>query len=239
MDQTNSKSKIQRKAILNGANKHPGALSVMDETGTLVSLKFKTLKQRKVIADSLLSVTDLHGKVGQSSGLIASPKHKIVYRHLRNNDIVLINRQPTLHKVSIMAHRVKVQARGNVIRLHYANCNSYNADFDGDEINLHFPQSEIARAEAYTIAATPMQYISPRHGAPLRGLMQDHVVSSVLLTKRDTFLTKDEYVHLLFSCMVSWNPELPIALECPAIIKPKPLWTGKQVVSILCVAKIK
>ena len=63
-----------------------------------------------------------------------------VGRHLNDGDWVLVNRQPTLHKCSLLAHRVRVNRGQRVIRFHYANCKSYNADFDGDEINVHFPQ---------------------------------------------------------------------------------------------------
>ena len=54
--------------------------------------------------------------------------------------VLLVNRQPTLHKPGIMAHKARVLQQDKVIRMHYANCNTYNADFDGDEMNLHFPQ---------------------------------------------------------------------------------------------------
>jgi len=65
-----------------------------------------------------------------------------VHRHLMNGDVLLVNRQPTLHKVGVMAHRVRVleHVKEKTIRMHYANCNSYNADFDGDEMNCHFVQ---------------------------------------------------------------------------------------------------
>jgi DNA-directed RNA polymerase I subunit RPA1 len=82
--------------------------------------------------------------------------------------------------------------------MHYANCNTYNADFDGDEMNLHFPQDEMGRAEAMFIALTDQQYLVPTDGSPLRGLIQDHVVAGVLLTKRDTFLTWEQMQQLLF-----------------------------------------
>jgi len=82
----------------------------------------------------------------------------------------------------------------NTIRLHYANCSSYNADFDGDEMNLHLPQSYNAIAEAKYLAFTDLQYTVPTSGRPLRGLIQDHVVSSVLLCKKDTFLTYGDYM---------------------------------------------
>jgi len=108
------------------------------------------------------------------------PGVKRVLRHLRTGDVMLANRQPTLHKPSIMAHIARVLKSQQTIRMHYANCNTYNADFDGDELNLHFPQNELARAEAYNIANTDNQYCKPTDGAPLRGLIQDHVVAGVL-----------------------------------------------------------
>ena len=74
--------------------------------------------------------------------------NKKVYRHLTNGDVVLMNRQPTLYKPSIMGHRVQVLPGEKTIRMHYANYNIYNADFDGDKMNIHFPQNEIVRAEA-------------------------------------------------------------------------------------------
>ena len=115
---------------------------------------------------------------GFGSGATATGRTvKRVWRHLLDNDVVLMNRQPTLHKPSIMAHRVRVlkALTQNTIRMHYANCNTYNADFDGDEMNMHFPQDELSRAEAYELAATPYQYTVPTNGKPLRGLVQDHV----------------------------------------------------------------
>lgn len=100
--------------------------------------------------------------------------------------------QPTLHKPGIMAHRVRVlhNPTQKTIRMHYSNCDTYNADFDGDEMNCHFPQSDLARAEAKYIARTDLQYIVPTDGSPLRGLIQDHVVGGVKLTKQDTFFRK-------------------------------------------------
>ena len=80
-------------------------------------------------------------------------------------DALLVNRQPTLHKPGIMAHKARAQGE-KVIRMHYANCNTYNADFDGDEMNVHMCQTELARAEAYGIAATDEQYIVPTNGKP-------------------------------------------------------------------------
>jgi DNA-directed RNA polymerase I subunit RPA1 len=178
-----------------------------------------------------------------------------VWRHLRSGDVMLVNRQPTLHKASIMAHQARVLKKDDVVRMHYANCNSYNADFDGDEINLHFPQTELGRAEAYHVANTANQYVGAGDGEPLRGLIQDFVDMGVVLTKPGTFLTRDQYQQLLFAGLfdvhgggegrvASVVREVPVArdgaapsagydftLEEPAIQKPEQLWTGKQVIT--------
>ena len=121
----------------------------------------------------------------------------------------------------------------------YIDCNTYNADYDGDEMNCHFPQSDLGRAESEYIAKTDLQFIVPTDGSPLRGLIQDHVVAGVKLTKRDTFLEKWEYQQLLFAALASLprleliRSDARIELLPPAIIKPKELWTGKQVISTL------
>lgn len=86
-------------------------------------------------------------------------------------DYLLVNRQPTLHKPSMMTHKAHVLGEEKTIHMHYANCNTYNADFDGDEMNVHLPQSELAKAEARIICNTDNQYIVPKDGSPLRGLI--------------------------------------------------------------------
>lgn len=73
------------------------------------------------------------------------------------------------------------------LRLHYANTGAYNADFDGDEMNMHFPQNENARAEAFNLANTDSQYLTPTSGSPVRGLIQDHISAGVWLTNKDSF----------------------------------------------------
>ena len=127
----------------------------------------------------------------------------------------------------------------NTLRMHYANCNTYNADYDGDEMNCHFPQSYLAAAEAHYIAATDRQFIVPTDGTPLRGLIQDHVDAGVKLTCMNTFIEKAEYQQLLFAALGSLpgleliRSDANIELLPPAICKPRELWTGKQVISTL------
>lgn len=79
--------------------------------------------------------------MAKSRLLLNEPGYK-VYRHLVDGDVVLMNRQPSLHKPSIMAHKARVlpHVKEQTLRMNYANCNAYNADFDGDEMNCHFLQ---------------------------------------------------------------------------------------------------
>lgn len=230
-----------RMAVINGAHQHPGANFVQEADGTLINLSPLDREARIALSKSLLT-NESYGAVGEKgvgdkdfTNVSKKTGVKSVLRHLQTGDIVLVNRQPTLHKPSIMAHKVVVSnVKEQPIRMHYANCNTYNADFDGDEINVHFPQDELARAEGYNIALTDEQYIGPCNGAPLRGLIQDHVVSGVLLTKRDTFFTRQEFQQLVYSCgstymTINQRMETPI----PCILKPVPLWSGKQVLSSL------
>lgn len=106
-------------------------------------------------------------------------------------------------------------------------------------MNCHFPQSDLGRAEAKFIAQTDLQFIAPTDGSPLRGLIQDHVVGGVQLTKKDTFLNREEYQQLLFAALASLprleliRSNADIELLPPALIKPRELWTGKQVISTL------
>eukprot|EP00421_Protoceratium_reticulatum_P044149 CAMPEP_0168436110 /NCGR_PEP_ID=MMETSP0228-20121227/40761_1 /TAXON_ID=133427 /ORGANISM="Protoceratium reticulatum, Strain CCCM 535 (=CCMP 1889)" /LENGTH=137 /DNA_ID=CAMNT_0008450305 /DNA_START=125 /DNA_END=534 /DNA_ORIENTATION=+ len=122
-----------------------------------------------------------------------------VFRQLRDGDPLLVNRQPTLHKPGIMAHVVKVMRCEKTIRLHYVNCNTYNADFDGDEMNLHAPQDPIGRMEALGIAKADLQYLVPTSGKPLRGLIQDHCIAGAMLSKRDSFYTRENVCLLLYT----------------------------------------
>ncbi|KAF3898590.1 DNA-directed RNA polymerase I subunit [Trichophyton interdigitale] len=214
-----------KQAVINGPDIYPGAAAVENELGQVVSLKFKTVDERVAIANLLLS---------PSNWKLKRSRNKRVYRHLTTGDVVLMNRQPTLHKPSIMGHRARVLTGERTIRMHYANCNTYNADFDGDEMNMHFPQNEIARAEAMQLADTDHQYLVATSGKPLRGLIQDHLSMGVWLTCRDSFFDEDDYHQLLYSCLRPENSHTvsdKIWLMPPAIFKPQPLWTGKQIIS--------
>ncbi|KAK0651336.1 hypothetical protein B0T16DRAFT_323548 [Cercophora newfieldiana] len=224
---TSHNFKDLQQAVINGVDKWPGASAIENENGQIVNLRNKSQEDRVALANQLLAPTG-----NNFSGM----RNKKVYRHLTNGDVVLMNRQPTLHKPSIMGHRVRVLPGEKTIRMHYANCNTYNADFDGDEMNMHFPQNEVARAEALQIADTDHQYISATAGKPLRGLIQDHLSVSVVLCSKDTFFDRGAYQQLIYAALRPESGHIMgerIELVPPAVIKPVPRWTGKQVITTI------
>ena len=121
----------------------------------------------------------------------------VVERHLMDGDVAIFNRQPSLHRMSMMAHKIRVLP-GRTFRLNPAVCHPYNADFDGDEMNLHIPQTEESRAEAEILMMVQTQLISPRYGLPVMGCIQDSITGNYILTKKLEF-TKEEAIGLLSS----------------------------------------
>jgi len=193
-----------KKYVINGPDVWPGANYVVKQDGRRIDLRF--VKDRKALAESL------------------QPGY-IVERHIKDGDYVLFNRQPSLHRISIMAHKVKVMP-GRTFRLNLLVCPPYNADFDGDEMNLHVPQSEEAMAEAKELMLVQHNILTPRYGAPIIGGGQDYISGAYLLTNKTTLLSKNEVIELL--SVANYKGELPE----PAILSPKEYWTGKQVVSL-------
>lgn len=131
----------------------------------------------------------------------------IVERHLIDGDTALFNRQPSLHRMSMMCHRVKVLP-ARTFRLNPAVCNPYNADFDGDEMNFHVPQTEEARAEAEVLMLVETQLISPRYGLSVVGCIHDGITGNYLLTK-ELILQRPEAIDLLYTCGVRDFSRLP------------------------------
>ncbi len=141
-----------------------------------------------------------------------------------DGDIVLFNRQPSLHQMSIMAHYVRVLP-GKTFRLHPSVCPPYNADFDGDEMNLHVPQSEEARSEAILLMRVQDQLISPRFGGPIIGGLRDFITGAYLLTKDGTTLSSQEFANL--AMLGGYTGQLPEPEN-----KKENLYTGKQLFSL-------
>lgn len=152
----------------------------------------------------------------------------VVERQLRDGDWVLFNRQPSLHRMSMMAHRVRVIPRPNkTFRLNPAVCPPYNADFDGDEMNLHVPQTEEARAELRLLMAVQEHILSPRFGGPIVGGIHDHVTGLFMLTHGERRFNKMRATRIISRTSVRRLPE-PAGYE-----NGEPYWTGKQLFSLI------
>jgi len=194
-----------KKLVINGPTEYPGVNYIVRPDGVKIRLDF--VEDRSLIADNL------------ETGYL-------IERHLLNGDIVMFNRQPSLHQMSIMAHYVRVLP-GKTFRLHPSVCPPYNADFDGDEMNLHVPQSEEARAEAILLMRVQDQLISPRYGGPIIGGLRDFITGAYLLTKDSTMLTVQEFSNL--AMLGSYEGELP---KPATKNKDGPMYTGKQLFSL-------
>ncbi|KPU81156.1 DNA-directed RNA polymerase subunit A'/A'' [Nitrosopumilus sp. PRT-SC01] len=194
-----------KKLVINGPENFPGVNYIVRPDGVKIRLDF--VEDRSTIAETL--------EIGY-----------LIERHLSDGDIVMFNRQPSLHQMSIMAHYVKVLP-GKTFRLHPSVCPPYNADFDGDEMNLHVPQSEEARAEAILLMRVQDQLISPRYGGPIIGALRDFVTGAYLLTKDDTTLTVKEFTNL--AMLGGYTDPLP---KPATKTKDGPAYTGKQLFSL-------
>ena len=104
----------------------------------------------------------------------------------------------------------------------------YNADFDGDEMNLHLPQSYEAKAECLELASVKKMILTPQSNRPVMGIIQDSLLSCTKLTMRDIFIEREDLINILMH-IPDWDGHLPV----PALVYPKMLWTGKQLFSFL------
>lgn len=109
-------------------------------------------------------------------------------------------------------------------------CTPYNADFDGDEMNLHLPQTEEARTEALLLMGVTENLVTPRHGEPLITATQDFITTNYLITQRDVFYDRVQFQQM---CTYFADALEEIDMPPPAIFKPMRLWTGKQLFSLL------
>ena len=199
-----------KRLVQNGPDNYPGAnyLELSDNGGKL-NLMYGN---RKLRAENL--------KVGD-----------VVERHLSDGDVVLFNRQPSLHRLSIMAHRAKVLP-WRTLRFNECVCTPYNADFDGDEMNIHVPQTEEARVEALYLMGVHQNLLTPKNGEPIIALTQDFLTCAYLMTQKTRFFDRASFTQI---CSYLGDANEHLDLPPPTIMKPVELWTGKQVINmILC-----
>ncbi|WP_445474635.1 DNA-directed RNA polymerase subunit A' [Methanococcoides methylutens] len=194
---------LMKEYVRRGKMVHPGANYVIREDGRRIK------------------VTDLN-----SEELLEKLEPGwVVERQMQDGDIVLFNRQPSLHKMSIMAHRIKVLP-GKTFKLNPAVCPPYNADFDGDEMNMHVLQTEESRAEASILMQVQENILSPRFGGPIIGGIHDHISGLFLLTRNEKVISKNDALELLRKSELRELPEPAGHLE-----NGEPYWNGKQIFS--------
>lgn len=186
------------KHIQNGPDIHPGANYVIRLDGRKIRVYDET---KEAIIEKL------------------EPGY-IVERHLKNGDMVLFNRQPSLHRMSMMAHEVKVLPY-KTFRLNLCVCPPYNADFDGDEMNMHVFQTDESRAEAKSLMRVQEHILSPRFGGPIIGAIHDHISGAYLLTRKESKYTEEEALQIIR------KSHLPIPK------RKNEDWTGKEIFSLL------
>jgi DNA-directed RNA polymerase subunit A' len=194
-----------RRYVRNGPEEHPGANYVRRPDGRRLKVTEKNCEE---LAEKI--------EVGWE-----------VNRHLIDGDIVIFNRQPSLHRMSIMAHEVVVMPY-KTFRLNTTVCAPYNADFDGDEMNMHALQNEEARAEARVLMRVQEQILSPRFGENIIGAIQDHVTGTYLLTHTDPEFSETQALDLLRATSVDELPAPDGTDEAG-----KPYWTGRSIFSEL------
>ncbi len=167
--------KFLTKLMLNGPNEYPGAKILERKSGDSISLRY----------------------VDRNS--IELYDGDIVHRHLLDGDPVLFNRQPTLHRMSMMCHFAKILKKGDTFRLNVADTKPYNADFDGDEMNLHGPQDYESAAELANLAAVARQIISPANNSPIIGIFQDSLLGAFRFTRKDIDFDTRTAMNLLMA----------------------------------------
>lgn len=200
---------LLRKLVANGPSVYPGANRIISaKDGLKKDLRY--IAKRQDIAHSL--------RYGD-----------IVERHLLDDDTVLFNRQPSLHRISIMAFRAKVMP-WRTLRFNECACAPFNADFDGDEMNIHLPQTVEAASDAKILMNVLSNLFSPRAGELIVAPTQDFLSGTYLLTRKNVFL---DYDHFTFLLTQIFDASVKIDLPMPAILAPIPLWTGKQVISMM------
>ena len=151
--------------ISNGPHKWPGAKYIVRPDGRYIDLSCLAIRSDAQIEPGY-----------------------VVERHIRDGDFVVFNRQPSLHKMSIMGHRIQILPH-QTFRMNLSVTSPYNADFDGDEMNMHIPQSYEATAEVREIMHVPKQILNPQSHKPIMGIVQDSLLGCMLFTSRDTFIT--------------------------------------------------
>eukprot|EP00061_Rhincodon_typus_P018568 g47789.t1 len=205
--------------VRRGNNQYPGAKYIIRDNGDRIDLRFHP------------KPSDLHLQIGYR-----------VERHMCDGDIVIFNRQPTLHKMSMMGHKVRILP-WSTFRLNLSVSDSGLMHQGGTELKLKQKpgvavnicavkvgkdQSLETRAEIQELAMVPRMIVTPQSNRPVMGIVQDTLTAVRKFTKRDVFMDRGEVMNLLMH-LSTWDGKVPQ----PSILKPRPLWTGKQIFTLV------
>jgi DNA-directed RNA polymerase II subunit RPB1 len=164
-----------KKLVMNGPDTYPGAKIWEKRNGESITLRY-------------IDRESINLENGDT-----------IHRHMLDGDPILFNRQPSLHRMSMMSHLAKIMKKGDTFRLNVAATKPYNADFDGDEMNLHMPQDVVCDAELRNLAAVSQQIISPSSNSPIIGIYQDSMVGSYLFTGPNVKFLRSDAMNLLMA----------------------------------------
>jgi DNA-directed RNA polymerase II subunit RPB1 len=162
------------KLIQNGPDVWPGAKMLEKHNGEVITLRY------------YLDRNSIELEEGDT-----------VHRHMMDGDAILFNRQPTLHRMSMMCHIARIMKRGDTFRMNVADTKPYNADFDGDEMNLHMPQDPESEAELKNLAAVPYQIVSPANNSSIIGIYQDSMLGSYQFTREGVHFSPRDAMNIL------------------------------------------
>ena len=161
--------------VKNGPDNHPGAKMLEKKNGDSITLRYVD-RDSVVLEDG-----------------------DIVHRHMMDGDAILFNRQPTLHRMSMMCHIARIMPQADTFRMNVADTKPYNADFDGDEMNLHMPQDIESETELKNLAAVPYQIISPANNNSIVGIYQDSLLGAYRLTRENISFNPRQTMNLLMA----------------------------------------
>ena len=162
------------KLVQNGPDMWPGAKMLEKQNGEVITLRYYLDRNSLTLEDG-----------------------DTVHRHMMDGDAILFNRQPTLHRMSMMCHIARIMKRGDTFRMNVADTKPYNADFDGDEMNLHMPQDPESEAELKNLAAVPYQIVSPANNSSIIGIYQDSMLGSYQFTREGISFSPRDAMNIL------------------------------------------
>ena len=153
--------------------------------GDIIMRKEKTGEEPKAIPTRIAKARKFPLEMGDK-----------VARQLQDGDIVLLNRQPTLHQGSMLAHTIRI-IEGKTFRFNLATTSPFNADFDGDEMNIHVPQNPQAQAELHELSHPRNLLVSAQSGKTNIKIVQDSLVGAYKMTLKENPMSKARFFPTL------------------------------------------